>query len=552
MLGFLKLIRKKFTTCCKARAALDLLRERKDKFDIVISDVNMPDMDGFKLLEHVGLEMDLPVIMMSVDGETSRVMKGVQHGACDYLLKPIRMKELRNIWQHVYRKRAHELKDLESHEIIDDIQILRSGLEKFDDKLLVSTSEMISLGKRKDLDTREFSDQDFYDSVTVKKARVVWSIDLHKKFVNAVDQIGFDKVGPKKILDLMNVPGLTRENIASHLQKYRMYLSRIQKQNEVGDLAGNMQPDHSSENHSESVGCQNSRTIHENSGANSYGQKTQNFHGQDIIQGFQESELNKADLLPVKLKKEDVTTDVHFQKPKNASQPEQMLPHSDQKQDYASISKRNGWHGSVLLRQFMQYPKHDEPFSFLEHNSYSSQTQVPQIPLWQLQCPSLVSVNSSIKKDETKFDVKPSIANCNGHLMKILSKAVYEDDQHSIQVEHANSKEFEAAYEHKKLISLMEHHYEQSRVHDLIPPSIHLDTKNEASLITSSEDLNHHSLHGFGFLDNVGFNGMELHQLNGCASLTELQSNCYDEIEFNYEYWYDPLDYLLLDEGLFA
>lgn len=50
------------TTCNLAKEALQLLRERKDGFDIVISDVNMPDMDGFKLLEHVGLEMDLPVI----------------------------------------------------------------------------------------------------------------------------------------------------------------------------------------------------------------------------------------------------------------------------------------------------------------------------------------------------------------------------------------------------------------------------------------------------------------------------------------------------------
>lgn len=129
---------------------------------------------------------------MSVDGETSRVMKGVQHGACDYLLKPIRMKELRNIWQHVYRKRIHEVKDIEIHDINDDIHILRSGIENFDDKLFVSTSEMISLRKRKDLDTREFSDQELYDPSTVKKARVVWSVDLHQKFVNAVDQIGFD------------------------------------------------------------------------------------------------------------------------------------------------------------------------------------------------------------------------------------------------------------------------------------------------------------------------------------------------------------------------
>ncbi|KAL3728653.1 hypothetical protein ACJRO7_033263 [Eucalyptus globulus] len=178
---------------------------------------------------------------MSVDGETSRVKKGVQHGACDYLPKPIRMKELRNIWQHVFRKSIHGIRDIESHEGLEGLQVTKSGYDWLDDGHFYRGEDTSTPGKkRKDLENKH-DEKDLTDpSSSTKKARVVWSVDLHQKFVRAVNQIGYDKVGPKKILDLMNVPGLTRENVANHLQKYRLYLSRLQKENDLTISYGGM------------------------------------------------------------------------------------------------------------------------------------------------------------------------------------------------------------------------------------------------------------------------------------------------------------------------
>ncbi|KAL3649844.1 hypothetical protein CASFOL_006247 [Castilleja foliolosa] len=199
------------TTCNLMVEALDLLGETR--FDIVISDVNMPDMDGFKLLEHVASKMiKIPVIMMSVDGETSKVMKGIEHDACDFLLKPIRMQEVQNIWQHVARKQ------------IRDAQMMINETKQFgyENKIIKDVA-----------DSKVVDRESCVGYSSVKKARVVWTPELHQKFEQAVNQIGIDKVGPKKILELMGVPGLTRENVASHLQKYRLHLKRSQKENEL-------------------------------------------------------------------------------------------------------------------------------------------------------------------------------------------------------------------------------------------------------------------------------------------------------------------------------
>ncbi|KAI3724086.1 hypothetical protein L2E82_35851 [Cichorium intybus] len=56
------------------------------------------------------------------------------------------------------------------------------------------------------------------DPSAEKKPGVVWSIDLQTKFIASVNQLGIEKAVPKRNLDLMNVDGIIRENVASHLQ----------------------------------------------------------------------------------------------------------------------------------------------------------------------------------------------------------------------------------------------------------------------------------------------------------------------------------------------
>ncbi|KAI7728073.1 hypothetical protein M8C21_030622, partial [Ambrosia artemisiifolia] len=63
---------------------------------------------------------------------------------------------------------------------------------------------------------------------TLKRPRLVWTPQLHKRFVDAVAHLGIKNAVPKTIMQLMNIDGLTRENVASHLQKYRLYLKRMQ------------------------------------------------------------------------------------------------------------------------------------------------------------------------------------------------------------------------------------------------------------------------------------------------------------------------------------
>jgi sigma-B regulation protein RsbU (phosphoserine phosphatase) len=76
------------TTAANGREALDLLRSRK--FDLVLLDIMMPDMNGYEVLEHLKAEdlQNIPVIMISALSEIDSVVRCIELGAEDYLPKP--------------------------------------------------------------------------------------------------------------------------------------------------------------------------------------------------------------------------------------------------------------------------------------------------------------------------------------------------------------------------------------------------------------------------------------------------------------------------------
>ncbi|XP_008785551.1 transcription factor PCL1-like isoform X2 [Phoenix dactylifera] len=69
---------------------------------------------------------------------------------------------------------------------------------------------------------------DDHSSRSLKRPRLVWTAQLHKRFIDVVSHLGIKNAVPKTIMQLMNVDGLTRENVASHLQKYRLYRKRME------------------------------------------------------------------------------------------------------------------------------------------------------------------------------------------------------------------------------------------------------------------------------------------------------------------------------------
>jgi len=87
--------------------ALNMLKNTK--FDFVVSDINMPNMNGFELLGHIKKDESLkhlPVLMVTAEARKEDIVRAAQDGAAGYIVKPFTKATLEEKVQKILQKLA--------------------------------------------------------------------------------------------------------------------------------------------------------------------------------------------------------------------------------------------------------------------------------------------------------------------------------------------------------------------------------------------------------------------------------------------------------------
>ncbi|KAH6793263.1 hypothetical protein C2S52_003740 [Perilla frutescens var. hirtella] len=206
-----------------AADAMVMLSNGKVKFDFVIADINSPDLHGFKLLQ-LAVTMGIPTIMMSVDYDTNMAMKIIEIGALLYIKRPTTPEMLRCLWQHVARENLRVIKERDRLMAVNYLtppQGIEYYLDENPNNNLFVMKENEKFKKQHVEEVYELDNNMTSHGKVRRKVCTEWTRELHEKFMDAVGQLGEGRCFPKEILEIMNVPGLTRMQVASHLQKCR-------------------------------------------------------------------------------------------------------------------------------------------------------------------------------------------------------------------------------------------------------------------------------------------------------------------------------------------
>ena len=79
--------------------------------DVVILDLGLPDKSGFEVLKQVRLFSTVPILILTVSSDEADIVKGLEWGADDYVVKPFRQLELLSRIKLVTRRRGSSVEE---------------------------------------------------------------------------------------------------------------------------------------------------------------------------------------------------------------------------------------------------------------------------------------------------------------------------------------------------------------------------------------------------------------------------------------------------------
>ncbi|CAL9180095.1 unnamed protein product, partial [Musa hybrid cultivar] len=211
-----------------AAEALISLRKQKEEIDLVLIEVHVGEtgstsLTSFKLIDHVVKETDISVITMCADEDHNILCESLRHGACFHFTKPMTPAVIevmrRKAMRDVSRPGSAEGKGVSVGKRKLGLTFYgvvgpRRSIQMADELCYIEISSGDESGKGRTTAGRVQGSC----SKKQRMGRSLWDSDLHQRFLTSVELLGKHAV-PRKILELMNVDGLTVKQVSSHLQK---------------------------------------------------------------------------------------------------------------------------------------------------------------------------------------------------------------------------------------------------------------------------------------------------------------------------------------------
>lgn len=206
---------------------LKIFEENKDDIDLIISDINMPKMDGLSMCEAIKkINHEIPLVITSAHNDTNFLRRSIEIGVTTYAMKPIDLYQLmesiiKAMEPIILKKKLIELNLSLESKIEQEINKIKSILDAQDNIIIVTNKEEITNVNKKFLD---FFGVDNFDEFIKSKKNIFDFFQEEFGFITK-EQITKQESWIKYIKDLHEIDRIVK--IKSALEEEKIFAINV-------------------------------------------------------------------------------------------------------------------------------------------------------------------------------------------------------------------------------------------------------------------------------------------------------------------------------------